>query len=114
MMHEALLNAFNQYPATEAPFMYQQLADWRASRPLAGLRVLHHVPVVPNTLLKIACLIAAGAEVTVTNPSSFCQAHPKALACLKEAGIAYVDNPATLRGSNLIFILIVVRNFINS
>lgn len=98
MMHEALVNAFNQYPPAEAPFMHQQLADWIASRPLAGLRVLHHVPVVPNTLLKIACLIAAGADVTVTNPTSFCQAHPKALACLNKAEVAYVDNPATLRG----------------
>lgn len=97
-MHKALLKVFNQYPQTAAPFMHQQLAEWKKSRPLEGLKVLHHVPVVTNTLLKIACIFAAGAEITVTNPSTFCQADPEAIDCLNQANIPYIENPETLSG----------------
>lgn len=40
MIHEVLITAFNKYSQTEAPFMYQQLAEWSTSRPLTGLKVL--------------------------------------------------------------------------
>lgn len=90
-IHPALAQYFNHYPVTDAPFMHQQLQDWSLQRPLKGIRVLHHVPVVPNTVLKIACLIAAGAEVTVTNPS-FMTANPRAVASLLAAGVRYVAN----------------------
>nr|WP_244940973.1 NAD-binding protein [Legionella sainthelensi] len=78
--------------------MHQQLSEWRVTRPLVGLRILHHVPVVVNTLLKIACLLEAGADVTVTNPSDFCHAHPKAVSALKEANISYVETLHSLVG----------------
>lgn len=78
--------------------MHDQLATWEKSRPLAGLRVVHHVPLVPNTILKIACLIAAGADVTVTNPFSFMAAHPDAVNCLTLAGIRYVADLNSLHG----------------
>ncbi|WP_058498826.1 hypothetical protein [Legionella gratiana] len=97
-MQNALIKFFQTYSKNEAPFMHQQLADWRATRPLLGLRILHHVPVVPNTLLKIACLLEAGADILVTNPSDFCQAHPKAVSSLKEANISYVERPLSLIG----------------
>ncbi len=77
--------------------MYYQLDEWTKTKPLAGLRVVHHVPLVPNTLLKIACLIAAGAEVTVTNPSSFMTANPEAVDCLARAGVRYVEELNSLR-----------------
>ena len=70
--------------------MHRQLIDWYNKRPFTGIRVLHHVPVVPNTLLKIACLIEAGAEVTVTNPS-FLSANSKAVASLRAAGVRYPE-----------------------
>ncbi len=96
LMPQALLKYFNQYPQTDAPFMHKQFSEWEETRPLAGLRVVHHVPVVTNTLLKIACLIAAGAEVTVTNPSSFCAAQPAAVEALQTAGIRYVPELQTI------------------
>ncbi|MCE3044806.1 NAD-binding protein [Legionella sp. 16cNR16C] len=96
-MHPALANYFKIYTKEAAPFMHQQLEEWKITKPLAGLRVVHHVPLVPNTLLKIACLIAGGAEVTVTNPSSFMTAHPEAVDCLKQAGIRYTENLSQLR-----------------
>lgn len=88
---------FNKYPTKKAPFMHAQLAEWQTSQPLKGLKILHHVPVVQNTLLKIACVQAAGAEVVVTNPH-FLKADPIAVAALKEAGLRYVEDLTSLRG----------------
>ncbi|WP_308423384.1 adenosylhomocysteinase [Legionella impletisoli] len=73
------------------------LSQWRQERPLEGIKVLHHVPVVTNTLLKIACLIEAGADVTVTNPS-FLEAHDEAVSALNDAGVRYVTNLRSLSG----------------
>lgn len=96
MVYQALLKYFAQYPQVDAPFMHQQFAEWEAMRPLADLRVVHHVPVVTNTLLKIACLVAAGAEVTVTNPSDFCAAQSEAIAALEAAKIRYIPDLASI------------------
>ncbi|HHF7373203.1 saccharopine dehydrogenase NADP-binding domain-containing protein [Legionella bozemanae] len=97
-MQDALKKFFQKYPQAEAPFMHEQLAEWSVTRPLTGLRVLHHVPVVTNTLLKIACLLEAGADVTITNPTDFCYAHPHAVSSLNEAKIRYVEDPRSLVG----------------
>jgi adenosylhomocysteinase len=94
---EILLEYFKLYPENKAPFLHKQLALWQRTQPLANLEVLHHVPVVLNTMLKIACLIAAGAKVVVTNPS-FLSAHPKAVHSLQEADIPYVEEIASLQG----------------
>ncbi|MBI5447122.1 MAG: adenosylhomocysteinase [Gammaproteobacteria bacterium] len=97
-MHPLLLRYFKKYPLKQAPFMHQQLQAWQETRPLAGLRVLHHLPLVPNTLLKIACLIAAGADLIVTNPHSFIKPHSEAVDCLNHCNIPYVENLQTLAG----------------
>lgn len=97
-MQDALKNFFQKYPTSEAPFMHEQYAQWRVSRPLAGLKVIHHVPVVTNTLLKIACLLEGGANITVTNPTDFCYAHPQAVSSLKAAKVRYVEDPHSLVG----------------
>ncbi len=97
-MHAALLKPFHEYPEKTAPFQHQLFADWSESQPLAGLRVLHHIPLVPNSLLKTACLVAAGADVTVTNPTSFMSPHPDAISSLEESGILYVSDLNNLSG----------------
>lgn len=99
IMLTRLKSFFQLYPRNKAPFMHQQFAKWSHERPFEGIKVLHHVPVVPNTLLKIACIVAAGAEVTVTNPS-FAIAHPDAISALKEDGITYIENIAALQSEN--------------
>lgn len=96
-MDSSLFNYFNVYSPKDAPFMHQQLAEWKKERPLKGLKVAHHVPVVENTLLKIACLVAAGAEVTVTHPYSFCQPSEEAIKALERSGIRFIDNLSSLR-----------------
>ncbi|RUR07323.1 NAD-binding protein [Legionella sp. km772] len=96
-MSFALLDYFNVYSPKEAPFMHKQLGAWEKSQPLKGLNIVHHVPVVENTLLKIACLTKAGAKVTVTHPYSFCQASEVAIATLSNAGIRFIEDPKTLK-----------------
>lgn len=78
--------------------MHEQLMEWERIKPLEGLKVAHHVPVVENTLLKIACLVKAGADVTVTHPYSFCQASEEAITTLNKDGIRFVENPKDLKG----------------
>lgn len=70
-MRQELLKYLEMYHPQIAPFMHLQINEWGKNRPLEGVKILHHVPLVPNTLLKIAALVAANAEVTVTNPASF-------------------------------------------
>jgi len=95
-MQQIFHGVFNHYPASHAPFMHAQYDAWQETKPLHNLRILHHVPVVNNTLLKIACLIAAGAEVTVTNPD-FMQACPKALATLAAEKVRFVTDLRRLK-----------------
>ncbi len=91
-MHPLLQDIFKRYPKEKAPFMHDMLASWQKEKPLKNLKVAHHVPLVMNTLLKIACLVEAGAIVTVTNPSDFMQADEHAIAILKHAGIRFVSS----------------------
>lgn len=97
-MHSELSRYFEKYPAHDAPFMHRQIKTWSQDKPLKDLHIVHHVPVVTNTLLKIACLIEAGAIVTVTNPSSFVKPDPIAIASLQASGIRYIEDPQALRG----------------
>lgn len=91
-MSATLLDYFSTYTVKEAPFMHEQLSEWDRLKPLKDLKVIHHVPLVENTLLKIACLINAGAEVTVTHPYSFCQPSINAIAALNKDGVRFVEN----------------------
>lgn len=52
------------YPPSECRVLFRQYANWRRDRPLAGLRILDGTPFFRNTLMKLAVLQAAGAEVT--------------------------------------------------
>ncbi len=94
---DRLSNYFSQYSEHTAPFMHQQRREWAISQPLKGLRVLHHVPVVANTVLKIVCLLEAGAIITVTNPSSFMTADKTTVEDLQQAGIRYAEDLDSLK-----------------
>lgn len=52
------------YPPSECRVLFRQQANWRSARPLAGLRILDGTPLFRNTLMKLAVLQAAGADVT--------------------------------------------------
>lgn len=62
-------DVFRHYSPDIAPFMHQMFADYQASQPYKGLTIVHNVPLTQTTLMKIACLKAAGADLVVTNPS---------------------------------------------
>ncbi|VEG92061.1 adenosylhomocysteinase [Legionella spiritensis] len=91
---------FACYGAKDAPFMHEQWLKWRELQPLKGLTGLHCVPLVPNTLLKIACLVAAGMEITAVNPECLRNDTPscqRAVACLESSGVRYVADCYDLR-----------------
>ncbi|WP_223669602.1 NAD(P)-dependent oxidoreductase [Kangiella shandongensis] len=79
---------FALYDPVAAPFMHQMLAQYDKTKPLQGITIVHNVPLTLTTLLKIACLDAAGADVTVTNPS-FMHKAPKTIEVLQQEGLRY-------------------------
>lgn len=98
-MLKQTLQYFNIYKKQQAPFMHEQLLAWTKHRPLEGLSLVHNIPVVANTLLKIACCVAAGAKVTVVNPS-FMTAKPEAISALQQDGIRYEPELSHLKGES--------------
>jgi adenosylhomocysteinase len=83
------LQRFNRTYVGDYPFLQRLNDDWGRRRPLAGLSVLHNVPITRETLLKLESLLLGGAAVTVTHlrlpglrPREDC------IAVLKDAGVA--------------------------
>jgi len=79
---------FEQYPVNSAPFMHKMLEDYQFRKPFAGMTIAHNVPLTRTTLLKIACLKASGASVTVTNPS-FIKDSAQCVDALSREGIQF-------------------------
>lgn len=80
---------FQHYTSDVAPFMHKMLAKCQASQPYKGFKIVHNVPLTQTTLLKIACLKAAGAELVVTNPS-FMNEDRDAIRVLNNEGVPYM------------------------
>lgn len=77
-----------QFRADDMPFL--QGAKRRAirSRPYAGLKVLHNVPLTGETVCKIEVLALGGADLVVTSPS-FMTPDPLSIGVLEQAGIEF-------------------------
>jgi len=58
------------------------------TRPYAGMRVLHNVPLTAETMCKIEVLVAGGADLVVTNPS-FTTPDPHCVEALRAAGVEF-------------------------
>ena len=69
--------------------MHKMLEDYQIRKPFAGMSIAHNVPLTRTTLLKIACLKASGASLTVTNPS-FIKDSPQCLDVLSREGVQFV------------------------
>lgn len=80
---------FAHYPPEVAPFMHQMMAAYKSAQPYKGFSIVHNVPLTQTTLLKIACLKAAGADLVVTNPS-FMNEDQDAIQVLENEKISYV------------------------
>lgn len=88
----------NEYPQHQAPFSHQQIDDWK-DQPLKGVKILHHNPVVKNTLLKLLPLVVSGAEVIVTNPS-FLEPSEQAIELVHQLGLVYEPDFTALNGED--------------
>lgn len=82
-------DVFRHYSPDIAPFMHQMFADYQASQPYKGFTIVHNVPLTQTTLMKIACLKAAGADLVVTNPS-FMNEDMDAIQVLANEQVPYV------------------------
>lgn len=82
-------DVFRHYTPDVAPFMHKMLADYQATQPYKGFKIVHNVPLTQTTLMKIACLNAAGAELVVTNPS-FMNEDRDAIQVLANEQVPYV------------------------
>lgn len=87
---------FQEYPEKLAPFTRRQIKEWQ-NQALSGLKILHHAPVVNNTVFKLLPFINSGAEVVVTNPG-FMKPSDKAIELIEQLGMRYVDDLSTLHG----------------
>lgn len=96
-MEPIFKDVFGHYSAAEAPFLHQQLQEWQQTKPLRGLRILHNIPLFQNTLLKIGCLVSAGAEVVVTNPEWLLDANAASVAALHKANIEFTPKLTALK-----------------
>lgn len=89
---ESLLTALSGlFSACSILVLTDQIARWRESRPLAGVRVLDATPLFFNTCVKHAALLAAGAELTVAYSDQLPFSND-ALALLKTAGVPLLFN----------------------
>ncbi|MBR4076096.1 MAG: hypothetical protein IKK25_04450, partial [Lentisphaeria bacterium] len=79
------------FSAPMIPALTDQLARWRETKPLDGVRVLDATPLFFNTCLKYAALLAAGADLTVAYSDRLPYSE-QALALLKNAGIPTLFN----------------------
>ena len=79
------------YRPEEYPALGSQLAEWRAVRPLAGVRILDGTPLFANTLLKYVPLLAAGAELTAATHDAI-PCDPAMIPLLERWGIPHVHN----------------------
>ncbi|MEM9215861.1 MAG: NAD-binding protein [Cyanobacteria bacterium P01_F01_bin.150] len=82
----AFESAHSHYPVSEMPFLQRQKQWALETKPYAGLKILHNLPLTIEVLFKVEVLAAGGAELTVTNPS-FMAPKSIALDILNHAGI---------------------------
>ena len=89
------------YPEAGRPALTRQRAVWARERPLAGLTVLDATPLFRNTLLKHACLLAAGAEVWVGYGRAMPH-DPAVAARLGDFGLRVPDAARLARGFDVV------------
>ncbi|MBQ9336546.1 MAG: hypothetical protein IJS14_04525 [Lentisphaeria bacterium] len=94
--HNAVVSSILEYSRAvyrpeEYPALGSQLAEWRESRPLAGVRILDSTPLFANTLLKFVPLLAAGAELTAATHDAI-PCDPAMVPLLDRWGIPHVHN----------------------
>lgn len=84
---------WHTYSIKEIPFLYASRLRAETSQYLKGLRVLNNTPLSPETMLKVDCLMQAGAEVVVTE-TKFIKPDSSRIArrWIKEFGVQYIPD----------------------
>lgn len=77
-----------RFAASDMPFLRRARERALRTRPYAGLKVLHNVPLTGETMCKLEVLVAGGAELVVTSPS-FMTPDPHSVALLAAAGVEF-------------------------
>ena len=57
---------WNHQELNTIPFLSHLYEEWKQTKPLTGLKILHNIPFTLDTLCKVDCLMQAGADVTLT------------------------------------------------
>lgn len=87
----SLPTCWNKYPAQELPLLIQQRSEWTTTKALKGLKILHNVPLTIETLIKVDCLVQAGADVTLTRTRFIRPAESETLhQMIKELNLIYI------------------------
>ncbi len=73
---------------------------WSKTKPLAGVSILHNIPLTYETLVKLESLLAAGANLTVTQVK-FVSSLPdaKIIALLNKMGVTYIPQHEEIAGT---------------
>jgi len=83
-LNASQIHAF--FPPEQLPFLARLKRRVAKTRPYAGLKILHNIPLTMETLPKIDVLLQGGAELTVTS-STFMTPNPTAAAVLRAADV---------------------------
>ncbi len=83
----------------ESPFLNKQIEEWSISRPLTGIKILHHIPITHSTVRKVVALIQGGAEVALLrNQGNGFPVEEVCIKKLREASITVFDKPEEVTG----------------
>ncbi|KTD06789.1 NAD-binding protein [Legionella jamestowniensis] len=87
------------FPDAPAKLLNDLTSQWLKSKPLAGIRLLHNIPLTYETLVKLESLLLAGANLTVTHTKCIAKLPDrKIVSLLNQIGIPYIQNHNEIKG----------------
>jgi adenosylhomocysteinase len=96
---EVLTNFNRNFKDPNYPFLRKQVEEYKRTKPLKGVRILHNLINSFETLLKIETLMHSGADLTLTRCHFAAFPHQAEVdAVLFATGIPYVPNHSDLEG----------------
>ncbi|KTC81396.1 NAD-binding protein [Legionella brunensis] len=87
------------FPNSRAQLLNDLRNQWIKSKPLAGIKLLHNIPLTYETLVKLESLLAAGANLTVTH-TQFLEKSPATniVTFLNKLGLTYIEKHNEIKG----------------
>ncbi|AHE67467.1 NAD(P)-dependent oxidoreductase [Legionella oakridgensis] len=83
----------------EARLLSNLKQQWLKKPSLAGVKILHNIPLTYETLVKLESLLAAGAELTVTHTKFLpIPPEPSIVSLLAQLGIPFIADHADVQG----------------